>query len=122
MHVVFPNQVPHRSIGYDQFVSKHAPGAIRRNRSETELRYLVGTGVSAAAIWRMREALDDARGLEPLEELSDMVLHSKEQVLHHCAVQLDEQHDYAAAVGLVRILMFIEKFTHDLNQRLDQFA
>jgi hypothetical protein len=25
-----------------------------------ELRYLVGTGVSAAAIWRMREALDEA--------------------------------------------------------------
>ena len=68
-----------------------------------------------------REALDDARGLEPLEELSDMVLHSKEQVLHHCAEQLDQQHDYAAAVGLVRILMFIEKFSHDLNQRLDQF-
>jgi molecular chaperone HscB len=37
-------------------------------------------------------------------------------------VQLDEQHDYAAAVGLVRILMFIEKFAQDLNQRLDQFA
>ncbi len=69
-----------------------------------------------------REALDDARGLEPLEELSDMVLHSKEPVLHHCAQQLDEQHDYATAVGLVRILMFIEKFTHDLNQRLDPFA
>ncbi len=69
-----------------------------------------------------REALDDPRGLEPLEELSEMVQNSKEQVLHHCAVQLDEQHDYAAAVGLVRILMFIEKFTQDLNQRLDQFA
>jgi molecular chaperone HscB len=69
-----------------------------------------------------REALDDARGLEPLEELSEMVQNSKEQVLHHCAVQLDEQHDYAAAVGLVRILMFIEKFAQDLNQRLDQFA
>jgi nicotinate phosphoribosyltransferase len=38
----------------------HAPGAIRRFRSETELRYLVGTGVSAAAIWRMREALNEA--------------------------------------------------------------
>ncbi len=38
----------------------HAPGAIRRYRSETELRYLVGTGVSAAAIWRMREALNAA--------------------------------------------------------------
>jgi len=38
----------------------HAPGAIRRYRSDTELRYLVGTGVSAAAIWRMREALNQA--------------------------------------------------------------
>ncbi len=37
-----------------------SPGAIRRYRSDTELRYLVGTGVSAAAIWRMREALDEA--------------------------------------------------------------
>ena len=41
-------------------LERRAPGAIRRYRSETELRYLVGTGVSAAAIWRMREALDDA--------------------------------------------------------------
>jgi len=41
-------------------LERHAPGAIRRYRSETELRYLVGTGVSAAAIWRLREALDAA--------------------------------------------------------------
>jgi nicotinate phosphoribosyltransferase len=41
-------------------LERHAPGAIRRYRSETELRYLVGTGVSAAAIWRAREALDAA--------------------------------------------------------------
>ena len=41
-------------------LERHAPGAIRRYRSETELRFLVGTGVSAAAIWRMREALDEA--------------------------------------------------------------
>ncbi len=34
--------------------------AIRRYRSDAELRNLVGTGVSAAAIWRMREAFDDA--------------------------------------------------------------
>ncbi|HET8997599.1 MAG TPA: nicotinate phosphoribosyltransferase [Acetobacteraceae bacterium] len=39
-------------------LERHAPGAIRRYRSETELRYLVGTGVSAAAVWRLREALD----------------------------------------------------------------
>lgn len=41
-------------------LERHAPGAIRRYRSETELRYLVGTGVSAAAIWRFREALNAA--------------------------------------------------------------
>ena len=41
-------------------LERHVPGAIRRYRSEAELRYLVGTGVSAAAVWRMREALDDA--------------------------------------------------------------
>jgi nicotinate phosphoribosyltransferase len=41
-------------------IERRAPGAIRRYRSETELRHLVGTGVSAAAIWRMRDALDEA--------------------------------------------------------------
>ena len=41
-------------------LERHAPGAIRRYRSDSELRYLVGTGVSAAAIWRMRESLDAA--------------------------------------------------------------
>jgi len=41
-------------------LERHAPGAIRRYRSETELRHLVGTGVSAAAVWKMREVLDEA--------------------------------------------------------------
>jgi nicotinate phosphoribosyltransferase len=41
-------------------LERHAPGAIRRYRSDAELRMLVGTGVSAASIWRMREALDAA--------------------------------------------------------------
>ncbi len=41
-------------------LERRAPGTIRRYRSDLELRFLVGTGVSAAAIWRMREALDEA--------------------------------------------------------------
>jgi len=41
-------------------LERHAPSAIRRYRSETELRHLVGTGVSAAAVWKMREELDAA--------------------------------------------------------------
>lgn len=41
-------------------LARHAPLAIRGYRSEAELRHLVGTGVSAAAIFRLREALDQA--------------------------------------------------------------
>jgi len=41
-------------------LDRNAPDAIRGYRSETELRYLVGAGVSAAAIWHLREALDEA--------------------------------------------------------------
>lgn len=41
-------------------LERHVPAAIRGYRTETELRYLVGTGVSAAAIWTMREKLDAA--------------------------------------------------------------
>ncbi|HTH97727.1 MAG TPA: nicotinate phosphoribosyltransferase [Stellaceae bacterium] len=37
-----------------------APPAIHGYRSEAELRYLVGTGVSAAAIWHLRRALNAA--------------------------------------------------------------
>ena len=39
-------------------LERHVPNAVRGYRNETELRYLVGAGVSAAAIWHLREALD----------------------------------------------------------------
>ncbi|MFQ5466849.1 MAG: nicotinate phosphoribosyltransferase [Kiloniellaceae bacterium] len=39
-------------------LDRNAPTAVRGYRSETELRYLVGGGVSAAAVWALREALD----------------------------------------------------------------
>jgi nicotinate phosphoribosyltransferase len=41
-------------------LERHAPAAVRRYRSDQELRHLVGTGVSAAAIWRLRDGLDEA--------------------------------------------------------------
>jgi nicotinate phosphoribosyltransferase len=41
-------------------LERHAPKAIRGYRTEAELRYLVGTGVSAAALWYVRKALDAA--------------------------------------------------------------
>ncbi|MFN4281136.1 MAG: nicotinate phosphoribosyltransferase [Alphaproteobacteria bacterium] len=41
-------------------LERRNPAAIRRYRNEQELRHLVGTGVSAAAIFHLREALDGA--------------------------------------------------------------
>jgi nicotinate phosphoribosyltransferase len=43
-----------------EVIERHAPQSIRGYRSEEELRYLVGTGVSAAAIWLLRRTLDEA--------------------------------------------------------------
>jgi nicotinate phosphoribosyltransferase len=43
-----------------EVLERHAPHAIRGYRTEEELRYLVGAGVSAAAIWRLRQSLDGA--------------------------------------------------------------
>ncbi len=41
-------------------LERHVPAAVRRYRNETELRNLTGTGVSATAIFYMREQLDKA--------------------------------------------------------------
>ncbi|MGE0719505.1 MAG: nicotinate phosphoribosyltransferase [Alphaproteobacteria bacterium] len=46
-------------------LDRHVPKAIKGYRTETELRHLVGTGVSAAAIWHLRERLD-AEGCKPV--------------------------------------------------------
>jgi nicotinate phosphoribosyltransferase len=43
-----------------EVLERHAPHAIRGYRTEEELRYLVGTGVSAAAIWLLRQKLNEA--------------------------------------------------------------
>ena len=41
-------------------LERRAPRSLRGYRSETVLKHLIGTGVSAAAIWHMREQLDKA--------------------------------------------------------------
>ncbi len=41
-------------------LDRNIPEAIRGYRSETELKHLMGTGVSAAAVWYLREQLDKA--------------------------------------------------------------
>ena len=41
-------------------LERNVPEAIRGYRTEQELRYLIGTGVSAAAVWHLREMLDSS--------------------------------------------------------------
>ena len=41
-------------------LERNAPDAIRGYRSDDELKHLIGTGVSAAATWHLREKLDEA--------------------------------------------------------------
>lgn len=41
-----------------EVLDRNAPEAIRGYRTDAELRHLIGTGVSAAAVWHMRERLD----------------------------------------------------------------
>ena len=41
-------------------LERHVPRAVRQYRNTQELRWLVGTGVSAAAIFHMRDTLDEA--------------------------------------------------------------
>ncbi len=41
-------------------LDRNAPEAIRQFRTETELKHMIGTGVSAASVWHLRENLDRA--------------------------------------------------------------
>lgn len=43
-----------------EVLERHAPQSIRGYRTEAELRYLIGTDVTAAALWQMRRVLDEA--------------------------------------------------------------
>ncbi len=43
-----------------EVLARHAPQSIRGYRTEAELRHLVGTGVTAAALWTLRLVLNEA--------------------------------------------------------------
>ena len=67
-----------------------------------------------------REALDDANSLEDLDVLSLQVRQAMREQLSKCEQFLDQQHNYLQAAQQVRALMFIQRFEHDVQVRLDQ--
>ena len=93
-------------------LERRAPGAIRRYRSDTELRDLVGTGVSAAAIWRMREALDES-GFERVR-----IVVSSGFGVEKCRVMADTK----APVDVVGTGSFIPRDWHETYATADIVA
>lgn len=69
-----------------------------------------------------REDLDEAEGAEALERMADEVLQARRERIAALQAALDEQGDAAAAARQVRALMFIERFAHDVEGRLDQLG
>ena len=66
-----------------------------------------------------REALDEAQDAEAVQALLDTVMLSRQRALADCGQLLDTAHDAAQAVGVVRSLMFIERFCADIDARFE---
>ena len=67
-----------------------------------------------------REALDDAQGdLSELEDLADQTRTVKGEWLSIAEQAFDRDGDTAVAVGAIRAIMFIERFSKDVNQQID---
>jgi len=69
-----------------------------------------------------RENLDDTESPEGLEALADEVSSEQRRVQQELARLLDEVQDPMQAVGQVRALMFIERFTQEVNAKLDRLT
>ena len=66
-----------------------------------------------------REALDDATGAAQVEALADQIAAHRRDALAQLQATLDEQRDFTAAAQQVRALMFVERFAHAIDQRLE---
>jgi len=66
-----------------------------------------------------RDALDDAGNVVAVQALETEVNSHRQAALVALQHTLDDAHDFAAAAGQVRALMFVERFAHDVDQRLE---
>ena len=69
-----------------------------------------------------REALEDTDQVKDLETLADEVAAERKRVQQLLAQLLDVDRDPKTAVGQVRALMFIERFTHEVDAKLDKLS
>lgn len=69
-----------------------------------------------------REALDDASGEDDLEALDERLRQARGRVFDDIERLLDRDGDPHGAAQQVRALMFIERFAHDVEARIDQLG
>ena len=66
-----------------------------------------------------REALDDASGAEQVQALADRVAAHRRDAMARLQMLIDDAGDMQAAAMQVRALMFVERFAHDIESRLE---
>jgi molecular chaperone HscB len=64
----------------------------------------------------LREALEEARDAEALGLLERRIFEEKEALEAQIARCIDGERDYAAAAGLVRKLMFLDRLDEEVNE------
>ena len=69
-----------------------------------------------------REQLGEARSMADLDVLAAELDRARKETLARIAELLDEKGDAAEAARQVRALMFVERFGHDVESRIDQLG
>ena len=69
-----------------------------------------------------RESLEEAGQLAEVEALASEVSAARRAMLQEAQRLADEQHDHAALAAQVRALMFVARFSEDVERRLDQLG
>ena len=69
-----------------------------------------------------REALEDATSDAAVDALDDEVQAARKHMLAQCQQLLDDERDYAGAAQQVRALMFVARFSTDIDRRREQLG
>jgi molecular chaperone HscB len=69
-----------------------------------------------------REALDDATASDQLEGMADEVAATRRLMLANLQQTADVHRDWSSLAAQVRALMFVERFSRDVSERLDQLG
>ena len=69
-----------------------------------------------------RESLDEAKTVQKMNEIASLSSKYGHEMLLKIEQMIDGQKNYAAAAGLVRSLMFVERFSSEVDARIDQLG